>query len=159
MGSPGSFGPMPPASGDVVGKHLAGRGMQRHQASLTELGTADRQHPHLDRHLEAPGCVLRQGADPKRSTTSLLRMFCFTVAWKSGDCFATWHTARPTCANNLASSRCLRRACSALAWAKATRFSSSFRSRNSMFFLFIVFTKSDTAAISHERIARTPNPP
>jgi hypothetical protein len=39
--------PMSLTSGDVVSKHRAGRCMQRHQASFAELGTADRQHRHL----------------------------------------------------------------------------------------------------------------
>src|SRR5207302_1685770 len=38
IGGQRSSGPMAPASGDVVGKYLAGRGMQGHQASLAELG-------------------------------------------------------------------------------------------------------------------------
>ena len=37
-------GPMAPAPGDVVCKHLTGRCVQRHESSLAELGAADRQH-------------------------------------------------------------------------------------------------------------------
>src|SRR5205823_2338014 len=39
--------PMAIASGDVVPEDLTGRGMQRHQTGLAELGAADRQHPIL----------------------------------------------------------------------------------------------------------------
>ena len=35
------------APGDVLCQHLAGRGVQWHQASLTELGAANGQHPSL----------------------------------------------------------------------------------------------------------------
>lgn len=40
--------PMALASGNVVCEHLAGRGVQWYQASLTELGAADRQHRGLE---------------------------------------------------------------------------------------------------------------
>jgi len=36
------------ASGKIVAQHLAGRGMQRHQTRLAELGAADRQHRRLE---------------------------------------------------------------------------------------------------------------
>src|SRR5260221_6306275 len=39
--------PMSLTSGDVVSKHCAGRCMQRYQASLAELGAADRQYRRL----------------------------------------------------------------------------------------------------------------
>jgi len=39
--------PMRLAPGQVLCQHLAGRGVQWHQASLTELGTANGQHPGL----------------------------------------------------------------------------------------------------------------
>ena len=32
----------------VVGEHVAGRGVQRHQPRLAELGAADGQHPGLE---------------------------------------------------------------------------------------------------------------
>src|SRR6266581_3858090 len=41
------LGPMALASGDVVGEHLTGGGMQAYQPILTKFGAADRQHPGL----------------------------------------------------------------------------------------------------------------
>jgi DNA topoisomerase IA len=43
--------PMAPTSGDIVRQHRTGRSMQRHQASFTELGAADRQHRRLQIHI------------------------------------------------------------------------------------------------------------
>jgi hypothetical protein len=40
--------PMTLPSAEVFGEHRAGRGMQRHQPSLAELGAADGQHRGLE---------------------------------------------------------------------------------------------------------------
>jgi hypothetical protein len=43
--------PLPPLAGaaaEVLGEHAAGRGMQRQQPSLAELGAADGQHRGLE---------------------------------------------------------------------------------------------------------------